>query len=165
MQKELVQGAEIKLVGISVITSNQNEQNPATAKIAATIQKYFSQGFAAKVLHHKAPGTYYSCYTNYPENFDIATGNYTYFFGEEVLSFDDVAQGLETLLIPTQRYNKFTSESGQMPKICMDLWHKIWSMSDQELGATRAFIADYELYDARAVDPLNTTLDIFVGIK
>jgi predicted transcriptional regulator YdeE len=52
-----------------------------------------------------------------------------------------------------------------MPKICIDLWQKIWRMSDQYLVGARAFITDFELYDARAVDSLHTALDIFIGIK
>ena len=52
-----------------------------------------------------------------------------------------------------------------MPDVCIALWQKIWSMKPEILGGTRAYQTDFELYDARAQDPKNTVLDIYVGIQ
>ncbi len=38
-------------------------------------------------------------------------------------------------------------------------------MDRSELGAKRAYIADFEIYDERIRDPNNAMLDIYIGIK
>ncbi len=162
MQKEMAVLPVIKLVGITARTNNISEMNQATAKIGATIQKYFSEGLPGKILHRKNPGRTYSVYTEYESDWN---GDYTYFFGEEVTSFDDMSEDLISLTIPAQNYVKFTDGPGVMPAVCISLWQKIWQLNSDDLGGVRGYIADFELYDERAVDPQNTVLDIYLGIK
>lgn len=54
-----------------------------------------------------------------------------------------------------------------MPQICIETWQQVWKLESslEKLGGTRNYIADFEVYDARATDPTNTTLDVYVGIK
>lgn len=135
--------------------------NPATAKIGATLQHYFLNNLAAKIKDRKNPGTTYCVYTDYESDFN---GDYTYFVGEAVSSLDEVDPKLETKLIPTQQYIKFTLGPGPMPAVCIDLWQKIWTMTDADLGGTRAYSADFEVYDERSQDPHNAVLDIYIGV-
>ena len=51
-----------------------------------------------------------------------------------------------------------------MPLVCIDMWQKIWKMGNNELGGIRGYRADFELYDERARDHNNVTLDIFIGV-
>jgi predicted transcriptional regulator YdeE len=51
-----------------------------------------------------------------------------------------------------------------MPNVCISLWQKIWQMSPDELGGTRGYRTDFELYDERARDQNNTALDIYIGL-
>lgn len=162
MQKNLISVPEMKLVGITARTNLASEMNLATAKIGATVQKYFQQGLSGKIQNRKKPGVTYCVYTNYESDF---TADYTYFIGEEVSGFEDVAADCETLVIPVQHYAKFTTEAGPMPAVCIGAWQKIWAMTAAELGGERAYIADFEVYDERALDPQNTVLDIYVGLK
>jgi predicted transcriptional regulator YdeE len=37
-------------------------------------------------------------------------------------------------------------------------------MNDQDFGSKRAYLADYEVYDQRAIDPNNAVVDIYIGI-
>ncbi len=161
MQKIITILPEIKLVGITARTSLASEMNLATAKIGATVQKYFHGNHPEKINNRKNPGVTYCIYTNYESDF---TGEYTYFIGEEVYSFGDLPEGFETLVIPGQRYAKFTTESGAMPAVCIGAWQKIWTMTAAELGGERAYVADFEVYDERALDHQNTILDVFVGL-
>ena len=69
------------------------------------------------------------------------------------------------LNIPAQDYIKFTNGPGVMPDVCISIWTKIWQMSPNELGGTRSYVADFEVYDSRAIDPNNTVLDVYVGIN
>ena len=162
MQKNLISVPEMKLVGITARTNLASEMNLATAKIGATVQKYFQQGLSGKIQNRKKPGVTYCIYTNYESDF---TADYTYFIGEEVIEFKDVAADCETLVIPVQHYAKFTTEAGRMPAVCIGAWQKIWAMTAAELGGERAYIADFEVYDERAIDPQNTVLDIYIGLK
>jgi predicted transcriptional regulator YdeE len=41
----------------------------------------------------------------------------------------------------------------------------IWQMTATDFGAERAYRADFELYDQRAMDPANASLDLFIGLK
>jgi predicted transcriptional regulator YdeE len=152
----------IKVVGIKTRTNTASEMNPATAKIGATVQQYFQNALSDKMIHRTKPGTTYCCYTDYESDL---SGDYTFFMGEEVLSFDDLPEGFSTLTIPAQQYTTFSSDPGPMPDVCIALWQKIWNMTPEALGGARAYQTDFELYDERAQDPKNTVLDIYVGIK
>ena len=162
MKKTTTTLPEIKLVGITARTNLASEMNLATAKIGTTVQKYFHGGLYEKINTRKKAGVTYCVYTDYESDF---TGDYTYFIGEEVDSFDCVPEGFETLVIPLQNYAKFTTESGPMPTVCISAWQKIWTMTPAEFGNERAYIADFEVYDERALDHQNVVLDIYVGLR
>lgn len=153
--------SKILLVGLKARTSNSNEINPATQKIGPTIQKYISMGGGENIANRKNPGQSFGIYTDYESDMN---GMYTYFIGQEVTSFENVPEGFSTLEIPAQNYAKFTTKAGAMPDVCIDAWMSIWAMDEHELGA-RAFVADFELYDERAINPAETVLDIFIGLK
>lgn len=164
MQKKITTLTELKLVGITTRTNNAKifEQDPSTNEIAATVQKYFHNGLAAKINARQNPGTTFCVYTNYESD---VNGDYTYFIGEEVSSFDGIDKEFETLTIPAQNYVKFTNQPGPMPAACVDMWQNIWKMSASNLGGERAYIADFEVYDERSSDHNNVTLDIYIGIR
>ncbi|MEI7493617.1 MAG: GyrI-like domain-containing protein [Alphaproteobacteria bacterium] len=162
MQKITITLPEIKLVGITTRTNLASEMNLATAKIAATVQKYFHGGLSEKIKNRKNSNVTYCVYTDYESDF---TGSYTYFIGEEIDSFDDLPEGFETLVIPIQNYAKFTTDSGPMPAVCIGAWQKIWTMTPAEFGNERAYIADFEVYDERALDHQNVVLDIYIGLR
>lgn len=162
MNKIIEQMPVIKLVGISARTSTKAEMDATTAKIGATMQHFFMQGLQSKITNRKHPGKVFAVYTNYESD---EHGDYTYFLGEEVSSFEDIGQGLETLTINAQHYVKFTSDPGQMPTVVIDMWQKIWKMNALDLGGKRAYHADFEVYDERSHDQNNVILDVYIGIK
>lgn len=162
MQKKIIQLSEIKLVGITARTNLTNEMNPLTAKIGTTVQQYFREAFPEKISHRKKPGITLCVYTEYESDY---TGDYTFFIGEEVTSFEDLPQGSRSLTIQPQTYTLFTTEPGVMPQVVIEAWQKIWQMTPMELEGKRAYRADFELYDHRASDPHNTILDICIGIQ
>lgn len=162
MKKNTIALSEIKLVGITCQTSNINEADLLGRKIPDIINKYFSDPLFNQNINFEQSSELYSVYTNYESDY---SGNYTYFFGRKVLSFDGIPEQFETLKIPTQNYIKFTTESGVMPNIVIEAWQKIWAMTSDDLGSERAYIADFEIYDERASDNQNAIVDIYIGIK
>ncbi|MBA8666789.1 GyrI-like domain-containing protein [Holosporaceae bacterium 'Namur'] len=153
---------EIKLTGIKVRTSNKAEFNSSTAKIGATIEHYSKNQIADKIADRKNPGTTICLYAEYESDMD---GEYSYFIGEEVTSYDNISKGLDIYTIPAQTYVKFTTQSGAMPNVVINAWQQIWQMSGADLGGIRNYHADFEIYDARSKDPNNTIVDVYIGIK
>lgn len=162
MKKQLENKSEIKLIGLSVRTNNKNEMNPQMAKISKLSSEFFGKNIANQILNRKNPGTTFSVYREYDSD---EYGDYTYFVGEEVNSFENIPNGLEKLIIPASQYQKFTTSSGKMPDVVINAWQKIWEMSSNDFGGERAYQADFEVYGDRACDPANTSLDIYIGIK
>jgi len=162
MQKVHVKKDEIKLIGIQTRTNNLNEYFSASPKIAPCVMKFFQEQLNEKIPHRKNPGVTISAYTDYENDH---TGDYTYFIGEEVTSFDNIPEGLSKLIIPAQNYTKFTNGPGAMPLVCITAWQQIWAMTNNELGGDRGYQTDFEYYDERAKDHQNTTLDIYIGLQ
>lgn len=160
MEQTQTQLPEIKLVGITARTNNISEMDQSIAKIGPTLQKYFQGGLAEKIPNRTNPNITYCAYTEYKSDFN---GDYTYFVGEEVNSFDNLPEGFVALTIPAQNYTKFTNGPGPMPEVCIDIWKQVWV--DSALDSRRNYIADFEIYDQRAKDANNVVLDIYIGIK
>lgn len=162
MKKVAVNKPSIKLVGLTTRTKNADEFNPATAKIGPLIGDYFSHGVAQLIANRTNPGITIAAYTDYESDH---TGEYTYFIGEEVSSFENIPDGLHFMTIPESEYQRFTTPAGQMPAIVIQAWEKIWQMTPETLSAKRAYIADFEIYDERSMDPNNAVVDIYIGVK
>jgi predicted transcriptional regulator YdeE len=167
MKKELVNKPEIKLVGLTTRTNNKNEMNPLTSKIKELAGHFWSKNSASTISNRKNSGVTISVYTEYDSN---EHGDYTYFIGEEVNSLENVAIGLQQLIIPAAKYQKFTTSPGKMPEVVIHAWQQIWEMSAEDLGGERAYVADFEVYTH---NPLNSDtltfslqeVDIYIGIK
>ncbi|MES2203642.1 MAG: GyrI-like domain-containing protein [Pseudomonadota bacterium] len=162
MKKELTQKNKIKLIGLTTRTNNQNEMNPTTGKIGSMIGEFFGNQWNAKIANRKNPGITFCIYTEYASD---EHGDYTYFIGEEVNDFDQVPEGMKTLVIPASDYQKFTTPAGKMPDIVIQAWQAIWKMTPEALGGKRAYQADFEVYDQRAQDPENSVVDIYIGVN
>lgn len=160
MRCKMIKKDPIKLVGISVRTNNIDEFNADKARIGATMQQYFKGGLANKINDRKNPGVTFAAYTNYDSDF---TGNYTYFLGEEVNSFDKIPEGFESITIPEQNYVKFTSEPGLTQTVIVNTWKKIWYMPSDKLN--RAYKTDFEVYDRRKSGIENDVVNIYIGVK
>jgi len=162
MRKELAYKSEIKLVGLTARTNNKTEMNPQASKIAELAGRYWNQHMANQIPNRKNPGVTLSVYSEYDSN---EHGDYTYFIGEEVTSFENLPSGFQKLTIPAAKYQKFTTLSGKMPEVVINAWQEIWKMTSHDFDGDRAYMADFEVYDQRALDPVNTSLDIYIGIK
>ena len=162
MKKQQTQLGEIKLVGLTARTNNKNEINPEESKIAALASLYSGKQLANGIKHRVNPGVTYSVYTEYESD---EHGEYTYFIGEQVDSFEDQdLENFKNLTIPSSSYTKFTTEPGKMPDVVIGAWQEIWAMQAEDFGGKRKYIADFEVYDERAANPSNTSLDIYIGI-
>ena len=46
-----------------------------------------------------------------------------------------------------------------------EAWKEIWQLQPSQLGGSRRFSADFEVYDERSLDPQNAEVDIYIAIK
>lgn len=152
---------EIKLVGICVRTSYQQELDKINGHIFSCIRRYFHESLAEKIPNRAKPGTTFCAYTDYETDH---LGAYTYFIGEEVTSFDELPKDFQTLNIPKQHYTKFTTDPTPMPQVIVNTWETIWSLSPKQLGGKRRYHTDFEIYDERAADHQNIILDVYIGV-
>lgn len=161
MQKQSINKDVIHLIGLTTRTKNQDEINPQTSKIGSLIQQFWTDNITALIPNKKNPQQVFSVYTDYESD---EHGEYTYFYGQEVTSFDNTPANLQRLTIPAAQYQKFTTTPGKMPQVVIDAWMKIWQMTAADLGGKRTYIADFEIYDERATSPEKTVVDIYIGI-
>lgn len=163
MGRESIAKPELKLAGICVRTSYEEESDKMRGNIFPCVQKYFHEALFEKIPNRKKPGTTFCAYTDYETDY---TGAYTYFIGEEVSSFDRLLpEGFQKLVIPSQQYVKFTTSPAPMPDVIVNAWKEILDMSSKELGGKRCYKTDFEIYDERATDHQNIVLDVYIGIE
>ena len=144
MKKEFTEQSEMKVIGLTIRTNNTNELNPDTTKIGPTAGRYFADNVATSISNRKYPGVTIAGYTEYDGD---EHQDYTYFIGEEVNSFEDTPEGLTAITIPANQYQKFTTNPGAMPEVVINAWQFIWQLSPEELGGSRNFKTDFEVYD------------------
>lgn len=162
MQKNERQLPEIKLIGLTIRTNNENEVNPQKAKISALAEQYWTGNYANQIPNRANPGKTYAVYTEYEGD---ERGDYTYFLGEEVTQIDSIPEGFVSFTLPPSKYVQFTTEPGQIPEVIINAWRQIWLMGDKELGGKRAFQADLEVVDVKNLNPEKAVFDIFIGIQ
>ncbi len=148
------------VVGIAGRTNNADELS-GTGKIGSIWETFLQQNLAAKIPN-KIGLDLIAVYSDYESDH---TGDYTYQLGVAVSSTDHLPEGLTIKYVPSGRYAMITSDRGSVTQVVPDLWRRIWLMPPAELGGTRAFLVDYEVYDQRAADPQRTEIDLYIGLR
>lgn len=163
MQQTSIERPEIKLVGIGVRTSYSQELDKMKGHIFPCVQRYFHKALFERIPNRSKPGVTYCAYTGYESDY---MGAYTYFIGEEVATFpQELPEGFQTLVIPSQRYMKFTTAPAPLPEVVENAWKAIWNMPQENLGGKRLYQTDFEIYDERAADHQKIVLDLYIGIE
>jgi predicted transcriptional regulator YdeE len=160
MNPKVVEEAGFTVVGIEARTSNAKEMS-ADGVIPKQWARFMQENLAARIPN-KADSSILAVYSDYASDGD---GQYSFMIGARVTSAKDVPAGMVVKKVPTGRYAIFTSEKGPVGKIVFGLWQKIWTIPKADPGGDRAYRADYEVYDERAVNPEDAQVDVHVGIK
>ena len=151
----MVSISSFKIIGISVLTTNQNNQS------ALDIGKLWEQ-FHSDQLFNKIPNklnnNIYSIYTDYKSNF---TEEYNTIIGVQVDCLDKIPKGLVGREFPVEKFVRFIAK-GKMPDAVMDTWSKIWQQ-DKELN--RKYSYDFELYGDKCQAGENSEVEIYIAIK
>ena len=148
------------IVGVSARTRNAHEMS-GNGKIGDVWQTFLQPSLVAKIPN-KIGVDPIVVYTDYETDH---TGHYTYLLGLPISAPDALPADLTVKHVHPGRYAVFTSGKGPIPQVVQEVWQRIWSMSPKELGGTRAFQTDFEVYDQRASDPENAQIDVYVGLR
>lgn len=160
--RKIVERPEVALVGIEAKTTNELEGDPDSARIPELWNRFYGTGVPNRVSHKSGDGNLLELYTDYASD---ETGEYTVFIGYEVERVDDVPEGLVSRTIPAAKYLVFTSERGPVVESVQAAWRQIWSMSPDDLGEKRAFVADFEVFDSRSADSSDGEVDIYLSVR
>lgn len=142
------------VVGISVRTTNENGRS--MTDIGGLWQRFISENIAARIPN-KIDNTVYSVYTDYESDH---TKPYTTILGCRVKRLDTVPEEFTIKHIEGGDYTVFTAQGKISEGFVTQQWIKIW-----EAPISRAYTADFEVYDDRAGDPENAEVDILVAIQ
>jgi CubicO group peptidase (beta-lactamase class C family)/predicted transcriptional regulator YdeE len=160
MDPKIVEQDGFTVVGISARTNNAKEMT-ADGVIGKMWGRLMQEGLLTKIPN-KADPDIVAVYADYASDHN---GDYTYLLGARVTSEADVPTGMVAKKVPSGKFAVFTSEKGPAPKVVPELWMKINSLPENAMGAERAYRADFELYDQRALDPQNSQMDVYIGIR
>ena len=160
MSPKVVEQPEFMVAGIAVRTSNASEMTPEGV-IGTQWARLMQEDVLAKIPN-KANASIVAVYTDYASDKD---GEYTYLLGARVTSDAGLPAGIVAKKIPAGKFAVFTTEKGPGPKVVPETWMQINSLPQSVAGGDRAYRADYEIYDERAMDPQNLQADIYVGVR
>ncbi|WP_426482447.1 GyrI-like domain-containing protein [Chryseobacterium sp. R2ACT005] len=143
-----------KVIGISVRTTNENEQ--AAKDIPVLWEKMINEDILNSIPD-RIDNTIYSIYTDYEKDH---TKPYTTVLGCKVENLDNIPEGMVGYSFDGGDYVKFTTKGDLSKGLVINEWLKIWKM---DLG--RIFTADFEIYGEKAQNPSDAEVDILIAVK
>lgn len=142
----------IRVSGLSVRTRNADEMQPSSAKIGPMWQRFFGEGLYQAIPGKQPESPVYGVYSGYESDarglFDVTAGVATH----------AAAQGFESLVIEPGRYLVFEAH-GPMPDAIIQAWQRVWTYFEQPGVESRAFVTDFEVYQA------DEQALIYIGIR
>lgn len=144
---------DFKLIGISVRTTNKNNQ--ASKDIGQLWSRFYSENIF-DIIPGKLGNAVYSVYTDYENDY---TGAYTTIIGVPVASLNAIPEGMTGREFKSGNYELFTAK-GEMPKAVADTWMKIWD-KDKELR--RKYTCDFEVYGDHSQNGPESEVKIFIA--
>ncbi len=145
--------APFQIIGISVRTTNENEQ---AAKDIPKLWEQFVENDILSKIPNKVSNDIFSIYTNYESDHTKA---YDTILGCRVTTLETVPDGLVSQSFNGGTYAKFTAKGDLTKGIIYNTWVDIWNTP-----LNRLYTADFEIYEAKAKNPKTAEVDIFVAI-
>ena len=143
------------VIGIASRTSNAREMS-GDGIIAKQWGRFFQENFLV-AIPDRVDEAILAVYTEYAGDQD---GEYTFVIGARVKSPAAIPTGMVAKTIPAGKYAVFLSERGPVERVVPETWQGIWKAE-----ISRAYGADYEIYDERAADPSKAQVEVCVGVR
>ena len=135
--------AAFHVVGLTVRTCNRDEMYPATARIGALWDRFFSQSWERTLPGRGEEGRIFGVYSGYESDehgaFDVTAG---------VAVPPPVAPvpGAVQIAVQAGDYLVFHGH-GTMPQMVIDAWGEVWRYFAAHPQLPRRFGTDFELYE------------------
>lgn len=143
-----------KIIGISVRTTNQNNQ---AAKDIAGLWSKFMNDKILEAIPNKIDNTVYSIYTDYQSDH---TEPYTTILGCKVENLNTIPDGMTGKSFDGGNYIKLSAKGDLMKDLIINKWLEIWKMD-----IDRAFTADFEVFGRKAQNPRDAEIDFLIALK
>jgi predicted transcriptional regulator YdeE len=143
-----------KIIGISVVTSNQNGQSLDDLE---NLWEEFWENDIQNQISNRLSDNIYAVYTDYENAYEA---NYTAIVGFLVKTLDDIPKGFVGREITVGEHKKYLSQ-GKMPDALIATWAEI--VQEKELH--RAFRADVTIYSKKYFDRENAEAETFISIE
>lgn len=148
---KLIEVDTFKVTGLVARTTNENEMNPATAKIGALWEQFYKTASPKLSDISKV----YGLYTNYESD---STGDFDVVACADTLT-PEYLEGAIEFQISSGNYLKF-SNKGEMPQVAISLWGEIWDyFNSPDCQHERAYTTDFEFYKS------SDEIEILIAIK
>lgn len=131
---------EKNILGLTVRTNNQNEQDPKTAKIMGLWNDFFTQDLINTIPNREENTPMFGIYSDYSSD---VNGDYSVTAGVQVTTVEPQTQ-LQQVTIKAGEYLVFKAK-GDMPNVVIETWQQIWAYFE-ESKITRAYSTDFEAY-------------------
>ena len=143
-----------KVIGISVRTTNENEQ---AAKEIADLWGRFINEKVLETIPNKIDNTIYSIYTDYESDH---TKPYTTILGCRVDNLNDIPNEMIGKAFDGGNYVKLSAKGDLIKGLIINKWIEIWKMN-----INRAFTADFEVFGEKAQNPSDAEIDFLIAVK
>lgn len=140
-------------IGISVRTTNENQQ--AMQDIPQLWNKFMSENWQEKIPN-RIDQSVICMYTDYEGDHNKP---YTTLLGCRVNSLEEVPADMRGLTVKGGPYVPFQAQGNLNEGAVIQTWLKIW-----ESGMDRSYTVDYEVYGAKALDPTDAEVAIFIAV-
>ena len=152
MKYTVVERPEMRVVGITVRTTNRNDQ--FMQDIPNAWNRFREENIFDKIPYKKTDEVL-GVYLDYEEDY---TKPYTLLIGCEVTETNGLYEGLTQKTIPASKYALIRPQ-GKFPQCLIEAWEKVW---DSDLP--RRYSADIEIYgkDLESVPP---DLNLLISLR
>ncbi|MER6579203.1 effector binding domain-containing protein [Nonomuraea sp. NPDC001023] len=144
---DIVERAELIVVGFAVRTTNADEADPARAALPALWQRAGAPGAFAHV-----PGrideNLYAVLTDYESDH---TGAYTQIVGIGVRTVPRLPEGMVAVRVPAAKSIRLEAR-GQLPQALIEAWQQVWRHTESGGQPSRAFTTDLEVHHFEGAD-------------
>jgi predicted transcriptional regulator YdeE len=149
----MIQQKGFKIIGISTKTSNRNGE--AANDIGALWGQFISENLLEKIPN-QIDSDILCIYTDYESDY---TGKYTCLLGLKVSSLDTIPEELTGREFKGGNFQTFLAK-GELPQAIVDTWQQIW---DENQTLNRSYTYDYEVYDERSRQGIDSEVEIFIA--
>lgn len=146
---------ELKIIGISVRTTNKDHQS--SRDLGKLWAKFFEDDISGKVPG-KLNNSIYTIYTDYKSNY---TEEYTAILGVPVADLSEIPSGCIGREFPPENFQLFTAK-GEMPNAVVNTWLDIWK---NDTSLHRKYTYDLEVYGEKAQSGEDAEVHIFIACE